>query len=84
MCGTHIDNALLVVLTEASSPNEDVFVDRVLNCVHCCSFMNAMDTMVQSNSVILYAGGAFLLAFVCSVLGKFNALEQRVSSVHKV
>ena len=43
--------------------------------------MNAMDTMVESNSVVLYAGGAFLLAFVCSVLGKFNALEQRVSLV---
>ena len=43
--------------------------------------MNAMDTMVESNSVILYAGGAFLLAFVCSVLGRFNALEQRVSPV---
>ena len=45
--------------------------------------MNAMDTMVESNSVILYAGGAFLLAFVCSVLGRFNALEQRVSPVTK-
>ena len=34
--------------------------------------------MVKSNSITLYAGGVLLLAFTCTVLGKFNALEQRV------
>ena len=42
------------------------------------SFLDAMYDMVNSNSVILYAGGIFMVAFVCSVMGKFNALEQRV------
>jgi len=42
------------------------------------SFINGIDATVESNSITLYAGGVFLLAFTCSVLGKFNSLEQRV------
>ena len=48
------------------------------------SFLDAMYDMVNSNSVILYAGGIFMVAFVCSVMGKFNALEQRVIYREKV
>ena len=72
-CGRGVD---ILSLFHCLSLNEQATTSSFLHPFF--SFIDAMYDMVNSNSVILYAGGIFMVAFVCSVMGKFNALEQRV------